>query len=127
MNKAIEIGAEILLTIFDDKFFVLIPYPENIIEKDSEKIEMLLYKEKPDHNHIVKLDNTIYLKINSQATFWKYAKMKVKLKNWINIYKWHFTKERVEKWVDVRIALDMVRDSRDWKIVDKQAKNNYKN
>ena len=37
-------------------------------------------------------------------------------KKWFKIYKWHFTRQKAEKWVDVRLALDIVRDSRDKKI-----------
>jgi uncharacterized LabA/DUF88 family protein len=33
-------------------------------------------------------------------------------KKWFKIYKWHFTRKKSEKWVDVRLALDIVRDSR---------------
>ena len=38
------------------------------------------------------------------------------VENGINVYKWHFTLQKAEKWVDVRIALDMVRDARDKKV-----------
>ena len=37
-------------------------------------------------------------------------------KKWFHVYKWHFTQLRAEKWVDVRLALDIVRDARDKKV-----------
>lgn len=38
------------------------------------------------------------------------------VKTGLKLFKWHFTYQKAEKWVDVRIALDLVRDARDKKI-----------
>lgn len=90
---------------FDDIYRLNLDKFLSEITLDSENIFINYYRGIPGNNLFEE-------KIVKEV--WKYINYLIKL--WIKVYKWHFTFQKAEKWVDVRLALGMVRDSRDKKI-----------